>query len=252
MLFRVHILTIKNQEFKIQNSTIDYHCHLLSGLDDGSKSLAESLAMARLLAAAGFSEICCTPHRIRGVWDNSAAVVRTATAALQAELELAGIPLTLYPAAEYYLDEFLPEALDDPLPLPGNMLLVELPTTCDSHLAQRIMAKIVLRGLIPMIAHPERCHLLEPVAAQAPGTGLLRKLFGTNNKSPDTGRQSPLLQCLEELGCQFQGNLGSLLGHYGARVRQNALNLQSAGWYSHWGSDAHNVGQLTAVLHGSL
>lgn len=201
--------------------------------------------MAVAFAAAGFREVCCTPHRMRGVWANSAATVRAATAALQSELDRAGIQLTLHPGTEYYLDEFLPEALHDPLPLPGNLLLVELPSRCDSHLAQRLLAKVVQRGLTPLIAHPERCDLFSlPVNKNS--RGFFDVFRAQVQPEPQSGND--FVKSLREIGCQFQGNLGSLKGYYGARVRENALQLQSYGCYTHWGSDAHTLQQLQAVL----
>jgi protein-tyrosine phosphatase len=48
---------------------IDLHCHILPGLDDGSSSAQESLAMARLALQDGIHTIVATPHTLDGVYD---------------------------------------------------------------------------------------------------------------------------------------------------------------------------------------
>ncbi|KLU62655.1 tyrosine-protein phosphatase YwqE [Peptococcaceae bacterium CEB3] len=46
---------------------IDFHCHLLPGVDDGAESLAEGLAIARQLYEAGFTTVVATPHVLEGI-----------------------------------------------------------------------------------------------------------------------------------------------------------------------------------------
>ena len=41
---------------------IDLHCHILWGIDDGAKTLDESLEMARALVELGFSHVAASPH----------------------------------------------------------------------------------------------------------------------------------------------------------------------------------------------
>lgn len=207
--------------------------------------------MARLLATAGYREICCTPHRLRGRWDIPPDSVRSATSALQMELERSGVPIVLHPGMEYYLDEFLPETLADPLLLPGRLLLVELPTRCYAEGAKLILTRLVEMGMTPLIAHPERCELFTPPAVKKRGLlNVLRTAMKIDGNAPPVlSVEGEFVDCLLGLGCKFQGNLGSLLGHYGSRVKKNALHLQASGLYTHWGSDAHCPEQLQAVLN---
>ena len=41
---------------------IDFHSHVLPGIDDGSHSLEESIAMLRMEAEQGVSHVIATPH----------------------------------------------------------------------------------------------------------------------------------------------------------------------------------------------
>ena len=82
----------------------DLHCHLLPGIDDGAVDLEMALAMARMAVADGIITIACTPHIYPGMYDNNAAGIRAAVAALQAELDARGIALRLVEGADVHLD----------------------------------------------------------------------------------------------------------------------------------------------------
>jgi protein-tyrosine phosphatase len=102
---------------------IDYHCHLLSGLDDGPENIEESVAMAAALHNAGFKTIYCTPHAMKGYYDADNKAVLSAVSALRKRLSEENIKLEILPGREYYLDEFLSSYLKHPLPLGHSYLL---------------------------------------------------------------------------------------------------------------------------------
>jgi protein-tyrosine phosphatase len=228
---------------------IDFHCHILPGLDDGAATLADALEMARLLAASGFTRVCCTSHHMRGAWDIPAARVLDAVKSLQDELDRSGISLQLLPGREYYLDEFLLSDLDDPMLLPGGRLLVEFPGRFDPEQARNTLYQLKRRKIVPLIAHPERTSQLAlPEARRSGLIAGIGALFTTKNKAPDPPAVGSLLTYLQEIGCGFQGNLGSFAGFYGDQVRRNAVALLQAGVYTHLGSDAHSPGTLASML----
>ncbi len=89
-------------------------------------------------------------------------------AELQGRVRDSGIPLTLLPGREYWLDEYLPVALDDPLPLgDSRLVLVEIPPRLTGEMVRRLLYDVVRAGFTPVVAHPERCPLLEPVLRSA-------------------------------------------------------------------------------------
>lgn len=223
---------------------IDYHCHLLPALDDGAKCLSESVEMARMLATSGFREVCCTPHCIRGSYDTTPNQVRQAVASLQAAIERDGIALRLHPGMEYYLDEYFLE-LDTLQPL-GNsrLILVEAPSQGDMTVIADGVFRIASQGLTPLFAHPERCALLAP-----PGSDGLFDRVWSRFASPAakiTAQNS--LNMLKEMGCLFQGNLGSFSGIYGRQVAERAGTMLSRGIYACLGSDGHRPEPLAKVL----
>lgn len=226
---------------------IDWHCHLLPGIDDGAPDLEESLAMARALAAAGYRQVCCTPHCMHGVYGNDRQSVLQAVAALQRELDAAGVALKLLAGMEYYLDEFFPEQLADPLPLGcTRLLLVETPSRAHPKVVRENIFSIVRKGFIPLLAHPERLSSLVWAEAK-PASGLWSRLTGGLAASRSPGPAFDLRD-LRALGCQFQGNLGSLGGYYGAEVKARAQALLQAGFFHCFGTDGHHQRGLRLIL----
>lgn len=233
----------------------DYHCHILPGLDDGAADLLASLAMARILAAAGFTRICCTPHRIYGAYDTSPQRVRLETTLLQGELLAAGINVTLVPGLEYYLDEYYPDLLADPLLLPGNFILVEIPSRCeDAEFIFSLLSRTLKKGLTPLIAHPERSALLSPPLSPPSFWHTCFRPFSSAKE--EARRELPyptlLFRQLWEMGCRFQGNFGSFSGFYGELPLHYAALFQRDGYYSHYGSDAHHPRQLQSYLRQGM
>lgn len=140
---------------------IDFHCHLLPGLDDGPQSVDESLEMARALVAFGFREVHCTPHCIAGQYETSPVEVREAVRKLQARFDLEKIALTLRTGMEYYLDEYFARFAANLLPLgESRLVLCEAPPQAPPELVGEMASLIVVQGHIPLLAHPERS---EPV-----------------------------------------------------------------------------------------
>jgi protein-tyrosine phosphatase len=236
----------QNSKLKTQNwCCTDWHCHLLPGIDDGAATMEESVAMARALSAAGFTTVCCTPHLMKGSYDTSATEIRERTAQLQQRLAAESIPLKLLAGAEYYLDEYLLQLLQDPLPLGDTrQILVEISSHAPVEFVKETFYRIKCSGYTPLIAHPERCTLLEPKSTAPGKKGLWSSLFNSKLKT----QNSELLDYLREIGCKFQGNLGSFAGVYGDRVRQRALTFLKSELYDCFGSDAHRTEHLEDLL----
>lgn len=218
--------------------------------------------MARLLAAHGFTTVHCTPHHMRGVFEAGNDQVRRAVAELQDRITAAAIPLVLLPGREYYLDEYLLSALEDPLPLgDSRLILVEIPATMAIEMVRQLFHAVVRAGFTPVIAHPERCPLLAPPRRQAKKSGVWGAL---GRLMPGRGRQqvplpragegsgNPLLDYLRDLGCSFQGNLGSFNGFYGDRARSAAEALRRLGVYDRYGSDLHAPEHAWRILGPTL
>ena len=92
---------------------IDLHNHLLPGIDDGAEDLAMALEMARMAVADGIHTVACTPHIYPGLYENTGEGIRAAIAALQAELDAAGIALKLVEGADVHLAPGLVDGIAD-------------------------------------------------------------------------------------------------------------------------------------------
>jgi protein-tyrosine phosphatase len=234
----------------LQQRAVDYHCHILPGLDDGPAEKDISVTMARLLFQVGYREVYCTPHLIKGMYEASNAEVIHARDNLQRELDQEGIPIKLLLGREYYLDEFLLELLKEPQPLEGTKnIMIEIPSHVSVDMVKETLYAICRKGYTPIIAHPERCRLLEMADHTSIRTGHW-KLWSFRNRdlSHEKDSSNELLGYLRQLGCNFQANLGSLHGQYGSHIRSNARNFEKAGIFTHAGTDAHSPDTISEIL----
>lgn len=232
---------------------IDWHCHILPGLDDGARSLSEAIEIAGILSARGFTEVYCTPHAIRGLYDNTPVLVRQAVVDLQAAIDSAGIVLLLHAGMEYFLDEYLTQYLVDLLPLgETNYVLVETSPQADPEQVKDQLFAIRRRGFTPILAHPERYTYISSRKTRE-RRGLfdcLKDRIAPKDKClPHT---PSLLKDLRDMGCLFQGDLGSFAGTYGKEAKGRAEKLFAEGGYYCFGSDAHRAESLTMMLENGL
>jgi len=226
---------------------IDYHCHLLPGIDDGPKDMDESLAMACALHKAGFKKIYCTPHQMKGVYDSENKTVLSAVTALRKKLNDEKISVEILPGREYYLDEFLGSYLKHPLPLgKSKYILIEIPNYTRTEFVKEACFRIKCMGFIPMIAHPERCMLF---AVHIKGKSSVFSLSSSKGKNSEAlVRKTELINYLKNIGCAFQGNIGSFNALYGKEVKKTADYLRKKEIFTHFGTDTHSLKDITSYL----
>jgi protein-tyrosine phosphatase len=240
---------------------IDYHCHILPGIDDGSESLEESVEMARLLSRAGYTKIYCTPHLIENLYEASNDTVRQLIERVQETLDRESIELTLLFGREYMIDDSFQALVNrlEPLENTSDVLIEFMPDVYPGMVRDSIAA-IIRKGLRPMIAHPERYLLFQE--KKRAGTRLKkRSLFGKWFSGPESEEESSapdysrtgkeLLEWLASQQCAFQGNLLSFEGVYGEAVQRAALRLRELGLYTHTGTDSHAPEQIEVLFGAS-
>lgn len=145
---------------------IDLHSHLLPGVDDGSRTVEQSVRVLRELAEQGVTDICLTPHlRASQAAQGPPAVQDRAFAALTSA---APASPRLYRGAEVMLDRPLTTSPDQlrRVTLGGSRyILVEFPRMVALDTVTNALTRVLDLRLIPVLAHPERysCCSLEAV-----------------------------------------------------------------------------------------
>lgn len=198
---------------------VDLHCHLLPGIDDGSKSMEVSLRLAREATENGVTHALLTPHHMNGHYVNHKQDVIRRTKEFQNQLRKHNIPLTVFPGQEVRINGHLLDALDRDDILfadTGNRyLMLEFPDDDVPHYTNQMIFDLQQRGIIPVIVHPER------------NTKIMAE--------PD------LIYQLLEKGCLSQITASSYVGTFGKKVENFSRQLIETGQCYVFASDAHNL-----------
>ncbi|WP_297901564.1 CpsB/CapC family capsule biosynthesis tyrosine phosphatase [uncultured Parabacteroides sp.] len=203
---------------------IDWHSHILPGVDDGVQTMEEALRILVEYERLGIKEVWLTPHIME---DNPNTTTHLKERFKELQANYTG-GVTLHLAAENMLDNLFEERLrhNDLLPIGknGDHLLVETSYFSPPIGLSNILLRIKAKGYHPVLAHPERYVYM--------GESDYRQLKGLNVK--------------------FQLNLFSLGGAYGARIKKKAYRLQKQGMYDFAGTDLHRLKILKAMLHEKI
>ena len=206
---------------------IDVHCHIIPGVDDGSEDPEESLAMAETAAACGVTDIIVTPHcNIPGEYGNYAGPRYDGFFAGAVDLlKRNGVGVRLYKGMEVFGTDDVGELIDEGrlLTLAGSRyMLIEFPFDDDMWRAREVLRSVLRRGLIPIVAHPERYYAV----------------------NDDIG----FALDWADMGCLLQINRTSLIGPIEAPETQTSRELLDMGAVHFVATDAHGVFSRTTEL----
>lgn len=196
----------------------DSHCHILFGVDDGVRTLEETLAVLKYDQEIGITDVWCTPH-IMEETENGSSALKARFEQLKAAYDG---PVNLHLAAEYMLDTVFEQRFRDRdlLTMEGDQLLVETSTIAPPVNFYDTFREILSAGYRPLLAHPERYRYLNEASYER----LIRQ------------------------GVYFQLNLPSLVGFYGETAKSKAEWMLSKGYYSEVGSDCHRLHMITDIF----
>jgi protein-tyrosine phosphatase len=203
---------------------IDLHLHFVPAVDDGVRSVEDGLKVCRGLYALGYRRLVTTPHIRAGMFDNDRPGLEQAFAAFAEEAKKHdGMP-TVELSAEHHCDGNFVQRLQSGglLPYPGgNALLVEFANESIPVAFEQLVFKLGLKGLRPVIAHPERY-------------------------TPLFKRTDPVDRFLDQdVGLQL--DLLSLVGKYGRAPCKAAERMLEEGAYLIAASDTHHPDDLPGV-----
>lgn len=206
---------------------VDLHSHLIPGIDDGAKSLENSIQLIRKLMDMGFRKIITTPHIMADYYRNTPEIIMRGLDTVREELNRQQIDVQIDAAAEYYFDESFENKLKNGnlLTIANGFLLFELSYINYPANLFEVIEKILDKGYKPLLAHPERYPYL----------------FG----SLDNYRK------LKDSGCYFQINILSFTGYYGKQSQGIAEDLADYMMTDFIATDLHH-NRHAAALKQSL
>lgn len=215
----------KRQHTDLSWIQVDMHSHIIPGIDDGCKDVAESLVLLERLHAMGLTQFYFTPHIFRDMYPNTSATI--ASAFEQVQTACTSTVKVGY-AAEYMVDNAFDQLLLDPevelLTLPGKYILIEMSYMQESKQIEKTVFDLQILGYKPILAHPERYIFYH--------------------------QQPERIKHLRDIGCLLQVNLLSVYGYYGAPEKRMARYLMDKGWIDLIGTDVHHERHVKAIEHG--
>lgn len=201
---------------------VDIHNHILPGIDDGAKTVEESLGLLRGFSQLGVTRFICTPHIMHHHYDNTPKTIQAAHGVLLKGLEKAKMgSMGLAYAAEHMIDDNFEANLEggQVLGLDRHHLLVEMSYLQPAFNFDMAVEKVFSSNYFPVLAHPERYVYFH-------------QKYGKYPK-------------MKARGIKFQLNLLSLGPEsYGSGVQKMAHKLLHDNLFDFVGTDVHNLQQL--------
>lgn len=197
----------------------DRHSHILPDVDDGFRTVQESVEALKKMDTYGVKDVWLTPHIMEDI-PNSTELLRQKYTAL---CEAYNGNIRLHLAAENMIDCLFSERWgnEDLLTMDDRHLLVETSYFNPPLNLTDILSQICAKGYTPVLAHPERYKYMDC----------------------DTYRR------MKALGVKFQLNLGAIAGGYSEATRRNAEWLLTQSMYDFVGSDVHRLRFYEKIVH---
>ncbi len=194
----------------------DMHAHWLPGIDDGAKTLEDSLQMLELFAHLGYKKVIATPHIYSDYYPNTPETIQNAYDWVKEAADQRFPDLQLGFAAEYYMDEHFNHCLQNKslLTLWKNEVLVEQSFFVEIPGLKETFFDMQIKGYQPILAHPERY-----------------VFYHSDLKK---------VQAIKDSGVKLQVNLLSLAGRYGPEIAKVGETLIENGWIDYIGTDVHS------------
>ncbi len=209
---------------------VDIHNHILPGIDDGAKTVDESLELICEFRDLGVTNFICTPHIMHNYYPNTRETITKSHAQLVSEMERQNVDdVRVNFSAEHMIDENFESILSDGkvIPLKTEYLLVEMSYLQPSISFENAIRQISKAQYYPILAHPERYSYFH--------------------------NRSGIYESLKQQGIYFQLNLLSLAPNvYGKSVQKCTYKLLEKEMIDFIASDVHNIRQLRAIKEVQL
>ena len=197
----------------------DIHSHILFDVDDGSRALEESIELLKRMHELGFNNVILTPHYIKGSeYSSENKEKKQKLEQIKKALIDNKININIYLGNEIFINNEIYDLIKlEHIHTLNNTryILVELPFHNQIVNLEDIIYELKIKGLIPIIAHPERY-----------------SYFQNNYKEVDR---------LKEEGFLFQGNYASILGYYGKESQKLLKYMLKKQYIDYLGTDVHRT-----------
>jgi protein-tyrosine phosphatase len=204
---------------------VDIHSHIIPYIDDGAKSLDVAIAMLKKAEESGTEKIILTPHYLNGKSDKTILEVKALTEKIKEIAQRQNIKIEIYYGQEIlYTNSLIKNFLEGKIGTLNNtryMLIEFLEESIDKKVISDL-CELKLRGIVPIIAHPER-----------------HKDFIDNPSYINEFAQA---------GALFQLDACSIENVFGDNARKTAEVFLRNKIYSFIGSDAHNTRSRTTDI----
>lgn len=205
---------------------VDMHSHLIPGIDDGAKTIEDSISLIRELQGMGFRKLITTPHIMSDYFRNTPEIINEGLELVKQAVKEEGIEVELAAAAEYYIDDGFVKKLETEklMTIGDNYLLFEISyINCPDNIDEIIFRMMVL-GYRPIMAHPERYP------------------FWNNNFDR--------YEKFRDQGVLLQVNTNSLSGYYGYEAKKTAEKLVEHNLVDMLGTDCHHLKHIEGLKRG--
>lgn len=198
----------------------DVHSHFIPGIDDGAKTMEDSLSLITSMYEKGYKKVITTPHIMSDYYRNTPEIILGGLEKVRAALKENNIPIEIEAAAEYYLDFDFERKLNEEklLTFGDNYLLFEISYMNAPANLEHLIFQMQSKGYKPIMAHPERY----------------------NYWHKDFSKYEKII----EKGVPLQLNINSLTGCYSESTKHIAAKLIEKNMISFLGSDCHHVGHI--------
>lgn len=215
----------KTDSTPVDFSTVktDMHSHLIPGIDDGAKTIEDSIELIRRLMELGYKKAITTPHIMSDYYKNTPEIIHAGLDKVREAVAKENIGFELDAAAEYYIDDGFLNKLEAGklLTFGNNYLLFEISyINCPDNLKD-IIFQMQVHGYKPVMAHPERY--------------------------PFWFAKFDEYQAFRDQGVLLQINANSLSGYYGFEAKKTAEKLIEKEMVDMIGTDMHNLTHAEAL-----
>jgi tyrosine-protein phosphatase YwqE len=201
----------------------DIHSHFIPGIDDGAKTLEESVQMVSELYKLGYKKIITSPHTMSDYYRNTSEIILSGSEKVKQALKEENIPIEFDAVSEYYLDYDFERKLDEEklLTFGNKHLLFEISYMNPPDNLFHVIFKMQLLGYKPVLAHPERYNFWH--------------------------KDFEKYEAFIDKGVLLQMNINSLTGFYSLATKKIAEQMIDKNMISFLGTDCHHMGHINLI-----